>query len=150
MSSARIQARVMVGIHCSKPLRRSHLSGGFICRLINNLEYREKAIKVDQYLTSFIGDGLTPWLGYPRTRRWQYSIRPHLHFWRVFGRLSRPQYLDGVMVGDGIAEYGHRADSVTYFEIDAKRIVISSVTYGSNPIISKPNMKWNSRKVFAQ
>ena len=53
------------------------------------------------------------------------------------------------MEGGSIVEYGHRAESVTYFGINSERIMISSITYGTNPIVSKAYIKWNSRKVLA-
>ena len=56
------------------------------------------------------------------------------------------------MEGDGIAEYEHRAASIRYFGININPgwVVNSSVTYGTNPIISKPYIEWNFRKVFSE
>ena len=150
MSSARIQVRITVGTCCSKRLYRSCCWGWFICPLINGLEHREKTSGVDQYLTNLIPDALTFQLDCPRTRRWQYSTRPPVHSWRVFETVSRSRHLDGLMEGDGIAEHGHHAASVTYFGINSKWIMITNVTYGTNPVISKPYIEWNSRKASAE
>ena len=54
------------------------------------------------------------------------------------------------MEGEDIAEYGHLTSSITSFGINSKRIVISSVTYGSNTITSKACIEWAARKVVTQ